>query len=385
MSTIALIVAAGRGERLGSATPKQYLAVAGQPVLRRTARAFLAQPRIDAIRVVTREADRGFYQAAVGDLDLMAPVAGGASRQESVARGLESLTGQGVERVLIHDAARPFVAPALIDGVLDALAAAPGAIPALGLNDSLKRGADGRVVAAVDRAGLYRAQTPQAFRFPAILAAHRAAAGRDLSDDAAVAQLAGLDVALTAGSEDNFKITTPADLERAERMLAGAGRVVRVGQGFDVHRFAANRPLVLCGVRVPHDQGLAGHSDADVALHALTDAVLGALAAGDIGDHFPPDDPAWRDARSDRFLAHAVDLVARAGGRVTGLDVTVICERPKIGPHRPAMRRRVAEIAGLDLDQVSVKATTTERLGFTGRGEGIAAQAVATLALPDGP
>jgi 2-C-methyl-D-erythritol 4-phosphate cytidylyltransferase/2-C-methyl-D-erythritol 2,4-cyclodiphosphate synthase len=322
-------------------------------------------------------------------------VAGGDSRQASVRLGLESLEELKPEQVLIHDGARPFVAHDLIDRILAALGEAPGAIAALPLADTVKRettGAIGACVAGtVARDGLWRAQTPQGFRFAEILAAHRAAhlatpGELSLTDDAAVAEQAGLTVRLVDGDPANLKVTTPADLERAARWLAGAkefrGEEIRGGFGFDVHRFCPGDRVRLCGVDVPHDFALAGHSDADVGLHALVDAILGALAAGDIGEHFPPSDPEWRGADSAVFAAHARDLVAERGGRIVNVDVTLICERPKIGPHRAAMTARLAAVLGIEPDRVSVKATTTERLGFTGRGEGIAAQATATLALP---
>lgn len=386
MTVAALIVAAGRGERVGGELPKQYRAVAGQPLLRWSVAAFAAHPSIDRVRVVIRPEDRPHYDRSTAGLSLLAPVDGGATRCESVRRGLESLADDPPDRVLIHDGARPFVTAGLIERCLAALAEAPGAIAAIPLADSLKRGANGRVVAALDRTGLWRAQTPQAFRYSDILAAHRAAAGLGdeaaLSDDAAIAERAGIEVRLVPGDEDNLKVTTPADLRRAERFLAGRAGEIRVGHGFDVHRFAPGRPLVLCGVTIPGETGLAGHSDADVALHALTDAILGALAEGDIGDHFPPTDPAWADAPSERFLGRAAEMVRGRGGAVVNVDVTVVCERPKLAPHREAMRRRIAEILDLALDRVSVKATTTERLGFTGRGEGIAAQATAGVRLP---
>jgi 2-C-methyl-D-erythritol 4-phosphate cytidylyltransferase/2-C-methyl-D-erythritol 2,4-cyclodiphosphate synthase len=286
--------------------------------------------------------------------------------------------------VLIHDGARPFVGDAVIGRVLDALGSADGAIAALPITDTLKRGADGRVTGTVARAGLWRAQTPQGFRFAEILAAHRNAVGQELTDDAAVAERAGLAVALVEGAPENIKVTTQEDLVRAERWIADATET-RVGQGFDVHRFGPGNQVMLCGIAIPHDAGLLGHSDADVGLHALTDAILGALGAGDIGQHFPPSDARWKDAESRVFLRHAGSLVAAAGGRIRHLDVTVICERPKIGPYRAAMAACIAEALGIDAGRVSVKATTTEGLGFTGRGEGIAAQAIATLSLPCGP
>ncbi|HSV28067.1 MAG TPA: 2-C-methyl-D-erythritol 2,4-cyclodiphosphate synthase, partial [Candidatus Omnitrophota bacterium] len=279
------------------------------------------------------------------------------------------------------DGARPFIDAGTIGRVIAACADAPGAIAAIPVADTLKRGADGRIADTVDRTALWRAQTPQGFRFADILAAHKAAAGQELTDDAAVAEKAGLAVALVMGDEDNFKITTAADLARAHRPFEGAGEV-RTGSGFDVHRFAPGTGVWLCGVQVPHDEALEGHSDADVALHALTDAILGAIAAGDIGRHFPPTDPQWKGAASHLFLAHAAGLVRALGGRIVNVDVTIVCERPKVGPHRGAMQARVAEILGVRQDRVSIKATTTEGLGFTGRREGIAAQATANVWLP---
>lgn len=381
-SCVALVVAAGRGTRVGAPLPKQYLPLAGKPLLRYSLETLARHPAIDHVRVVFNPDDGAHYDAASRGLDLLPPVAGGAARQDSVRLGLESLDGLKTERVLIHDGARPFVDAATIDRVLAALDQAPGAIPALPLRDTVKRGADGVVTDTVDRSSLWRAQTPQGFHYRPILAAHRAAAGSDLSDDAAVAERAGLAVRLVAGSEENFKVTTSDDLLQAERLLAARQADIRTGQGFDVHAFGPGDHVWLCGVKVPHPQGLVGHSDADVGLHALTDAILGALGAGDIGMHFPPGDAKWRGAPSHLFLRHAADLVAAAGGSIAHVDVTLVCERPKIGPHRDAMVARMAEILGIEKRRVSVKATTTEKLGFTGRGEGIAGQAVATLRLP---
>ncbi|TWA93000.1 2-C-methyl-D-erythritol 2,4-cyclodiphosphate synthase [Azospirillum brasilense] len=385
-SCIALIVAAGTGQRFGAERPKQYLDLAGQPVLRRTIDAFRRHPKVSAVRVVINPAFRDLYDAAVAGLDLPEPVAGGASRQDSVRNGLAALAESAPDLVLIHDAARPLIDADTIDAVIAALGTHPAALAAVPVADTLKRGnggPDGGLVAGtVDRSGLWRAQTPQGFRFPEILAAHRDAAGLELTDDAAVAERAGLPVALVPAREENFKVTTPDDLTRASRALDSALSDIRTGSGFDVHRFAEGDHVTLCGVRVPHTQRLDGHSDADVGLHALTDAILGALCAGDIGSHFPPSDPQWRGADSALFLKHAAELVTARGGRIAHVDVTIICERPKVGPHREAMTARVAEILGMPVDRVSVKATTTERLGFTGRGEGIAAQAVATVRLP---
>lgn len=378
---VALVVAAGRGRRFGGEIPKQYQDLAGRAVLRHTLAALAVNPQIDAVRVVYHPDDADLYTQAVAGLDLLEPVAGGATRQDSVRLGLESLAPLEPDAVLIHDAARPFVDAGTIGRVIAALEQHPGAIPAVAVADTLKRGADGLVGSTVERAGLWRAQTPQGFRFREILSAHLAVAGEELTDDAAVAERAGLGVALVQGSEDNYKITTAADLDRARRAFAGPGET-RVGSGYDVHRFAPGTGVWLCGVEIPHDAKLEGHSDADVALHAATDAVLGAISAADIGRHFPPTDPKWKGASSDRFLAHAAGLVAALGGRIVHLDVTVICERPKVGPHRAAMQAKVAEILGIRQDRVSIKATTTEGLGFTGRREGIAAQAVATVWLP---
>jgi len=379
---IALVVAAGRGTRIGGLRPKQYLPLAGAPLLRHALQALASHPRIGAVRAVIHPDDRALYDAAAQGLDLLPPVAGGALRQDSVRLGLESLAEVAPAQVAIHDGARPFVDGDLVHRVLDALATAPGAIPALALADTVKRERDGRVIATVDRTELRRAQTPQAFLYRAILDAHRAAAGLDLSDDAAVAERAGMAVNLVMGSEENFKVTTNDDLARAERILIARLGEVRTGQGYDVHAFGPGDHVWLCGIKVPHDRALVGHSDADVGLHALTDAILGALGAGDIGMHFPPSDPEWRGAASDRFLRHAASLVAARGGRIANVDVTLVCERPKVGPHRNAMVARIAEILGMAAANVSVKATTTEKLGFTGREEGIAATASATIRLP---
>jgi len=375
-----LVVAAGRGSRMGGATPKQWRELAGRPVLRHSLDIFAAHPDVAAIRVVIHPDDRALYDSSVAGMALGAPVAGGATRQDSVRLGLEALAAEPPELVLIHDAARPFVDEALIGRVVGALAHHPGAIPAQPVHDTLKRAEAGLISATVARAGLWRAQTPQGFRYPAILAAHRAAAGEELTDDAAVAERAGLAVAVVAGAEENVKITTEDDLRRASEWLAATGET-RVGTGFDVHRFGSGDHVTICGVRVPHDRALEGHSDADVGLHALTDAILGAIAGGDIGRHFPPSDPQWRGADSARFLARAGALAARAGGAIVHLDLTIICERPKVAPHAQAMAARVAGILGIDAGRVSIKGTTTDGLGFTGRGEGIAAQAVATVRL----
>ena len=381
-SCIALVVAAGRGTRVGGPLPKQYLPLAGRPLLRHSLETLATHPGIAAVRVVFNPEDSGHYESATRGLELLTPVAGGAARQDSVRLGLESLENRAPERVLIHDGARPLVDASTIDRVLAALDDAEGSIPALPVSDTVKRGENGRVLETVDRSQLWRAQTPQGFRFAAILRAHRAARGSELSDDAAVAERAGLSVRLVLGNEENFKVTTSEDLLRAEQLLAARAGDIRTGQGFDVHAFGDGDHLWLCGVKIAHERGLIGHSDADVGLHALTDAILGALGAGDIGMHFPPSDPKWRGLASHRFLRHAADLVATASGSIVHADVTIICERPKVGPHRDAMVARIAEILAIERRRVSVKATTTEKLGFTGRGEGIAAQAVATIRLP---
>jgi 2-C-methyl-D-erythritol 4-phosphate cytidylyltransferase / 2-C-methyl-D-erythritol 2,4-cyclodiphosphate synthase len=381
-AVFALVVAAGRGTRFGGTLPKQYLPLGAGTVLRHAVMAFVQHKRVDGVQVVIRDEDRGIFDAATAGLSLPPPVSGGAERQDSVRLGLEALVPYAPARVLIHDGARPFPDSELIDRVIVALDRAPAAIPALPLGDTIKRVEDGIIRETLDRAFLWRAQTPQGFHFQPILAAHRAAAGRVLTDDAAVAEAAGISPVAVIGSEDNLKVTIARDLTAAERLLAARLGDVRVGQGFDVHAFAPGDHVVICGIDIPHDHSLAGHSDADVGLHALTDALLGAIGAGDIGMHFPPTDPNWRGAASHQFLRYAVDLVVARGGSIAGVDVTVICELPKIGPHRARMIERISEILEISAGRVSVKATTTERLGFTGRGEGIAAQAVATVRLP---
>jgi 2-C-methyl-D-erythritol 4-phosphate cytidylyltransferase/2-C-methyl-D-erythritol 2,4-cyclodiphosphate synthase len=380
----ALIVAGGRGNRFGGPLPKQYALLGGQPVLRRTLAVFRATPGIDRIQVVIGSGDEASYQTASAGFDLPPSVEGGASRQHSVLNGLEALVAQPPDLVAIHDAARPFIRPADIAACLKALSmpGVDGAVLGVPLADTLKRVDGGAIAETVPRAHLWRAQTPQVFRYAALLEAHRAAASLGaneataLTDDAAVAERAGLRVVMVAGHDDNRKITSADDLQQALAMET------RTAFGFDVHGFGPGNAVMLGGVAIPHAQALAGHSDADVALHALTDAVLGTIGAGDIGKHFPPSDPQWRGAASDRFLRHAVGLVEAAGGRIVHLDLTLICEAPRIGPHREAMVESIARIAGVARDRVSVKATTTEGLGFTGRGEGIAAQAVATVEVP---
>jgi 2-C-methyl-D-erythritol 4-phosphate cytidylyltransferase/2-C-methyl-D-erythritol 2,4-cyclodiphosphate synthase len=381
-SVYALVVAAGQGSRFGGAVPKQYLPLAGASVLRYAVSALAGHPRITDVLVVIRPEDRALFDRAVAGLGVLPPVGGGAARQDSVRLGLEALAPHRPDRVLIHDGARPFPDKALVDRIIDGLDRAAAAIPCLPLSDTIKRAESGTIQETIDRSSLWRAQTPQGFHFAAILAAHRAAVGRVLTDDAAVAEAAGLAPLVVRGSQNNLKITTPEDLAAAERSIAARLGDVRVGQGFDVHPFAPGDHVSICGVKVPHSMSLAGHSDADVGLHALTDAVLGAIGAGDIGMHFPPSDPRWRGAASDQFLRHAADLVRAQGGILAAVDVTIVCERPKVAPYRAAMVERIATILGIAPSRVSVKATTTEKLGFTGRGEGIAAQAVATVRLP---
>ncbi|MDE3123172.1 MAG: bifunctional 2-C-methyl-D-erythritol 4-phosphate cytidylyltransferase/2-C-methyl-D-erythritol 2,4-cyclodiphosphate synthase [Paracoccaceae bacterium] len=379
MTIAAILVAAGRGTRAGGGLPKQWRLLAGQPVLAHTLSAFRAVTEVGPIVLVLHPDDAG---RADPFLDARTRVvAGGASRDASVRNALEALEGAGVSRVLIHDGARPLISPALIRRLIAALDEGPAAAPALAVTDALWRGAGGLVSAMVPRDGLYRAQTPQAFHFAPILAAHRAHPG-PAADDVEVARAAGLDVRIVEGEEDNIKLTYARDFDRAEQILRqrkGTAMDIRTGNGFDVHAFCPGDHVWLCGVKIAHDKGLLGHSDADVGMHALTDAIYGALAEGDIGRHFPPSDPQWKGAASHIFLAHAAGLARARGYIVTHCDVTLLCERPKIGPHAQAMRAALAQIMEMDMDRISVKATTTERLGFTGREEGIAALATATL------
>lgn len=379
MSTVAIITAAGRGSRAGAGLPKQWRDLAGRPVLAHTLEAFQALPEISSILLVLHPEDRG--RAALLLDARTRTVTGGASRDASVRAALEALDGSDTSRVLIHDGARPLVSASLIRRTLAALDDAPGAAPALAVSDALWRGAGGKVTGLVPRDGLFRAQTPQAFRFPAILEAHRAHLG-GAADDVEVALAAGLDVAITEGEDDNIKLTYPGDFARADRILRARTMDIRTGNGFDVHAFGPGDHLWLCGVKLPHSQALMGHSDADVGMHALTDAIYGALAEGDIGRHFPPSDPQWKGAASHVFLAHAAGLMRSRGYRLANADVTLLCERPKIGPHALEMQKELEKIMEVDLRSVSVKATTTERLGFTGREEGIAAIATATLVRP---
>lgn len=370
----ALIVAAGKGVRAGGAVPKQYAMLGGVPVIARAVDAFAGMP----VHIVIGAGQEALLAEALGDRTVASVTTGGAERQDSVKAGLAAI-GSSAMRVLIHDAARPLLPRAVIDRLIGALDDADGAVPVLPVADSVAR-ATGDLGEPVSRDGLYRVQTPQAFRIDAIKTSHARWTGGAATDDAQVARVAGFRVVTVEGDAMLDKITAPADFARAEAMLARE-RTSRTAMGFDVHRLEVGEELWLCGVRIPHDKGLSGHSDADVALHALTDALLGAIGAGDIGAHFPPSDPQWRGASSDRFLTHARDLIEKAGGRIDHVDVTIICEAPKIGPHRDAMRARIAELLRLETGAVSVKATTTEGLGLTGRGEGIAAQAVASVSM----
>ncbi len=381
MSTAAIIVAAGRGLRVGGDIPKQWRDLAGRPIADRTLSQFRHARGIDHIVLVLSPEDTQEWSIYSEDSDLIL-AKGATDRAGSVRAGLAALSDLDVTKVLIHDVARPCIQIDLIHAVINALDQGPAAAPALPVTDALWTGRDSQVTGFQDRNGLYAAQTPQGFHYDAIVTAH-AAHSKDAADDVEVARAAGLDIAIVPGDPDNIKITTAGDFARAERILRGQMDIrqldIRLGNGFDVHRFGPGDHVVLCGVPVPHDRGLQGHSDADVAMHALTDAIYGALAQGDIGQHFPPSDPQWKGAASDIFLRHAVDLAASMGLRIGNVDCTLICEFPKVGPHSLAMRQSLADIIGVRLDQVSVKATTSEKLGFTGRGEGIAAMATATL------
>ncbi|HLN40491.1 MAG TPA: bifunctional 2-C-methyl-D-erythritol 4-phosphate cytidylyltransferase/2-C-methyl-D-erythritol 2,4-cyclodiphosphate synthase [Xanthobacteraceae bacterium] len=382
----AVVVAGGRGLRAGGDVPKQYREIAGEPVIRPALAAFLNHPQIGAVQPVIHPQDEEAFRAATAGLKkLLPPVWGGATRQASVRAGLEAFAASAPAIVLIHDAARPFLTEALIGRAIVAARQNGAAVPAIAIADTVKKiDDDARVTETLDRNHLRMVQTPQAFAFDLIVAAHRraAAAGRDdFSDDAALAEWAGHRVSVFEGEAGNVKLTTNDDFARAE-MVRAALADVRTGNGFDVHAFADGDHVMLGGVRIPHSRGVTGHSDADVALHALVDAILGALAEGDIGQHFPPSDPQWKGASSDRFLAFACERVRTRGGMIANLDVTVVCEAPRVSPHRDAMRERIAAIAKVSASRVAIKATTSEKLGFTGRGEGIVAMATATVRLP---
>ncbi len=378
---IAVVVAAGRGTRAGGEMPKQYQKIAGVPIVRMAIENLLNHPHIDAICPVIHRDDEELFAEATLGLTMLPVLYGGATRQESVCNGLAGIAHMNPDCVLIHDAARPCPSVELVSRVIDGLDSVDGVVPALPVIDTLKRGNDdNRVTATVSRDSLWRAQTPQGFRFELILDAHKQCAGQELTDDAAIAETAGLVVKIVEGDERNLKVTTPEDVTRVHELLHH--HETRTGMGYDVHRFCDGNSVHICGVDIPHDKALLGHSDADVGMHALCDAIYGAIGEGDIGVHFPPSDEQWRNARSDVFLSHAAGLVRVTGGHIINVDVTIVCERPVINPHRDTMRARLADVLMIDVSRVSVKATTTERLGFTGRDEGIAAQAVATVSMP---
>jgi len=383
----AVIVAAGRGHRAGSDMPKQYRELAGEPVIRPTLAAFLNHPQIGAVQPVIHPDDETIFRTATAGLKSLLPaVPGGATRQASVRAGLKALRATAPDLVLIHDAARPFLSSDLITRAIAAAKAHGAAVPAVAITDTVKKVDEQDMVSeTLDRSRLRTVQTPQAFAYDVIVELHNraAAAGRDdFTDDAALAEWAGHPVNVFAGESSNVKLTTNDDFERAEALRMAALGDVRTGTGFDVHAFGDGDHVMLAGVRVPHSRGVTGHSDADVALHALVDAILGALADGDIGVHFPPSDPQWRGASSDRFLAFACERVRSRSGMIAHLDVTIVCEAPRVGPHRDAMRARIAGIAGVPIDRVAIKATTSEKMGFTGRAEGLVAMATATVRLP---
>lgn len=380
-----IIVAAGRGHRFGGEMPKQYRNLNGRAVLRHSLGIFCAHPAVSCVRTVIHPDDEALYNAAAEGLPVLPPVYGGATRQDSVRLGLESLKDEAPDIVLIHDGARPFVDFGIINRVINRAEKGDGAVPALPVTDTIKtvvKTPEGtlKIEKTVDRSALWRVQTPQAFPFKDILNAHEKAKGRELTDDAAVAEEAGLSVILVKGTEENIKITTSDDLTRAEERCSQKLPDIRTATGFDVHKFEEGSFVTLCNVKVPHDMGLNGHSDADVALHALTDALLGAAGSGDIGLHFPPSDNKWKGADSAQFLQYAVSLVKGLGGKILNADVTLICERPKIGPYRLQMTERLSELLEISASRISIKATTTEKLGFTGRKEGIAAQACVSVA-----
>jgi 2-C-methyl-D-erythritol 4-phosphate cytidylyltransferase/2-C-methyl-D-erythritol 2,4-cyclodiphosphate synthase len=382
----AVVVAAGDGVRAGGDLPKQFRRIGGETLLEHALSAFVKAPNIAFVQPVTRSKDLALARTLTSGMKVLAPVSGGVTRQASVCAGLEALLPHSPDIVLIHDAARPFASASLIARAIEAAEKTGAAIPALPVNDTVKRvDQSGIVEATLDRNFIRLVQTPQAFAFPPLLEAHRRAAAQgrsDFTDDAALAEWAGIKVSVFAGEPGNIKLTTPEDFARAEAIQSDALGDVRTGSGLDVHAFGPGDHVTLGGIHIPHNQALTGHSDADVALHALTDAILGALADGDIGAHFPPSDAQWRGASSDRFLAFAVGRVRTRGGRIAHLDLTIVCEAPRIGEHRDTMRANIARIAGIGIERVAVKATTSEKLGFTGRGEGIAAYATATVRLP---
>ena len=380
--SIALIVAAGRGHRASSKLPKQYAKLGNAAMLHHTVEKFLSHPKITHIAVVIHPDDIKLYEDAIGKLPILPPIYGGAERQDSVRNGLEMLTQYNPDNVLIHDGARPFVDHIMIDDLLEGLKSHSGVIPSLPVVDTLKKADQNNMISAtISRENLWRAQTPQAFRYQDIRRAHAKTQGQNLTDDAAIFEAANIPVSIVEGSVENIKITTADDLKQANIKMT-ALKIPRIGTGFDVHRFDEGDFVTLCGVEIPHTKKLSGHSDADVALHAITDALLGAIGDGDIGHHFPPSEVRWKGAKSRIFAEYALSLINAAGGIISNIDITIICEEPKMGPHRDNMRQSLANMLKLDLSQISVKATTTEKLGFTGRGEGIAAQASALVMMP---
>lgn len=389
LKTIALLVAAGYSERMGVGLPKPYIQLGGESVLRRAVKVFLNHPAIDGVRVVIRREHHPYYRKAIEGLSIIPCVIGGNSRQESVRLGLESIAYHQPELVLVHDIARPFVSPALISRITDMLATHKAVIPVLTITDTIKRTENGTVINTLSREGIVKVQTPQGFDYQTLVAAHKQAVNTDMTDDAAVCEVADIPVFTVKGEIENFKITYEEDLDRMGTSLS-LNLETRVGMGYDVHTLASydtdtpvsKQSIKLCGIRIPFTHYLVGHSDADVGLHALVDAILGAIGAGDIGTHFPPDDRKWQGADSERFLLHAYELLKNRGGELVNIDVTLICERPKISPYRESMIEHITKILKIDAHRISIKATTTEKLGFTGRGEGIAAQAVATVRLP---
>lgn len=386
---IALLVAAGRSERMGSGLPKTYIKLGDEVILRRTIKAFLNHPDIDGVRVVIRREHHPYYKQAIEGLTLIPCVVGGHSRQESVRLGLESLTHHRPERVLVHDVARPFVSSELISRVVHALDVHKAVIPVVAINDTIKHIHDGKVVSTIPREGVAIVQTPQGFDYKTIMAAHWQVKGENLTDDSAVCELVGIPVSTVMGEADNFKITSVEDIKRMEINLS-LQTETRVGMGYDVHALAphdvdtpvSQQYIKLCGIRIPSSHYLVGHSDSDAGLHALVDAILGAIGESDIGTHFPPSDIKWQGADSSRFLLHAYEMLRNRGGELVNIDVTIICERPRVNPHRDAMIERIASLLKIEPHRISVKATTTERLGFEGRGEGLAAHAIATVRLP---
>lgn len=378
---IALIVAAGSGQRFKSPIPKQYQDIGGMPILRRTVLAFLNHPLIDGVQIVYSPQHQDLYDRAVEGLDLPAPISGGATRQDSVRLGLEDLAllETPPDNVLIHDGARPLVDTTTITNVCKALETHEGAIAARQVVDTLKKAEDGTIDSTIDRQNLWQAFTPQAFHFQTIFQAHIKGLGQQFTDDASACEHIGVKVALIPSNPDNMKITNPDDMDRAARALGQSYGDIRTGLGFDVHALIDGTEIILGGLKIPHNKSLKGHSDADVILHALTDAILGTFAGGDIGTHFPPSDPKWKGADSGMLLRQIVQMVSERGGLISNVDMTIMCEEPKLGPHREAMQDNIAGLLDIDKSRVSVKATTTERLGFTGRGEGIACQAIATV------